>query len=405
MKFFTKKIYMDNAGSTPVDPQVKKEMHRVGAFFANPSSIHKMGVLSHNEILKSREKIAKILKSHSDEIIFTGSATESIALAIIGTINNYHKKNENIKYTPHIITTNIEHKAVLENFKMLSDRGLVEVSYLEVDNSGVLPIKNLKENLKENTILVSIGYANNEIGIIQNIEEIAKEIRRVKKKKNFTKNEESYPFLHTDATQAINYLFIKNVDKLGVDMMSFNGAKIYGPKGIGVLYKKRNIKLDSLYKGGGQEFNLRPGTESIENIVGLAKALEIVEEIKDVESIRLKKLRDIFILKIKDLSKETGFDILINGDEENRLPNNVNISIKNISNELVLIELDAKGIFISTKSACSAGDEDVSHVISAIRKNDLDSLRFSFGRYTKEKDILYTIDVLRKILLKYKNML
>ncbi len=410
MNFSMKKVYMDYAASTPVDKKVQKEIGKYKDFFANPTAIHGMGVVSGNHISSARQKIAKIMSCHQDEIFFTGNATESISLAIQGAVYDYHKNNKDKKSLPHIITTNIEHKAVIENFNLLKERGLAEISFLEVGENGILDIKNLKENIKENTILISVCYANNEIGTIQDIEEVAREIRRLKKQNFFNLENKNYPFFHTDATQAINYLFIKNMEKLGVDMMSFNGSKIYGPKGIGILYKKRKVNIEPLYTGGGQESGLRPGTENLESIMGVARALEIVEEMKDKECARLQKLRNLFIEKIKILSSDTGYNILINGDEEKRLPNNINISIEKISNELVLIELDARGIMVSTKSACSAGDEGVSHVLKAIRKESLsnkilDSLRFSLGRDTKEKDIFYTINSLEKILMKYKNML
>ena len=401
-----RKVYMDYAASAPIDKKVRLEMKRVSNLYANPGTIHKEGVKAMTEISNARKKIADVLYAHPDEIIFTGSATESIAIALLGTVYALDFKILNNKL-PHIITTNIEHKSVLENCKILEKKNLVEVSYLEVDEKGILDPKILKKYLKENTILVSVGYANNEIGTIQNIQEIAKEIRHYRKAHSIKHIAQSndYPLFHTDATQAINYLFIKNMEKLGVDMMSFNGAKIYGPKGIGVLYKKRGINISPLYVGGGQEFGLRPGTENIESILGIAKALKIAEKMKDKESIRLEKLRDIFIEQLKNLNKETGFKITINGDEKNRLPNNINISIDKISNELVLIELDAKGIMISTKSACGANDEETSHVIEAIKNKKLESLRFSLGRETKEKDILYVIKILKNILLKYKDML
>lgn len=402
MIFGKRNIYMDHASSTPIDRSVLLSIRDTLDFFANPGSIHKLGVEVKNKINEARSSIAKNIGAHSDEVVFTGSATESISLAILGTVNRL--KEVGLPSTvPHILTTNIEHKAVLLNLKMLESIGLVKVSYVPVDQNGILNIKSLKDYLCEDTVLVTIGYANSEIGVIQNIEDISREIRRLKKQKFF--KIDGYPYIHTDATQAMNYLFTKNVEKLGVDMMSFNGSKIYGPRGIGVLYKKRGIDLATIYGGGGQEFGLRSGTENVQAIIGLSKALDIAEKLKDIESVRLQKLRDLFIDRLKDVEKETKFKIIVNGDLENRLPNNINISISGISGELVVIELDAKGIFISTKSACSVNSDEVSHVISALRKENLDSLRFSFGRNTKEKDILYTIHTLKKILLKYKNML
>src|SRR3989344_1178953 len=211
--FFMRKVYMDYAASTPIDKKVRDEIKRVSNFYANPSAIHKDGVKAMTEISDARKKIASILYAHSDEIIFTGSATESIALAILGTVYALDFKIFKNKL-PHIITTNIEHKSVLENCKMLEDKNIVEVSYIEVDEKGILDPKILKKYMKENTVLVSLGYANNEIGTIQNIQEIAKEIRHFRKNHPIVSGE-AYPYFHTDATQAINYLFIKNIEKLG----------------------------------------------------------------------------------------------------------------------------------------------------------------------------------------------
>lgn len=397
MQVYKKEVYMDYAASTPIDRRVFLAMSKISNLYANPHAIHKLGVKISSLIEISRKNIAKIIGAHSDEIIFTGNATESIALSVLGTVYHIYKNKKN--FIPHIITTNIEHKAVLLNFKMLENMGIIEVTYLDVNQDGLIDLDVFKKSLKENTVFVSIGYANNEIGVVQDIEEVARIIRRYKKQNFFT--QEGYPYLHTDATQAMNYLFTKNVEKIGIDMMSFNGSKIYGPKSIGILYKKRSVKIDPIYYGGGQEFGLRSGTENVQAVVGISKALEITEEIKASENIRILKLRDLFISKLAEVEKDTNFKITINGDIKNRLPNNINISIEGISCELLLIELDAKGVYLSTKSSCSSKEEN-SHVIRALRDKNLESLRFSLGRKTKERDVFYVINMLKKILLKYK---
>ena len=402
-----KKIYFDYAGATPVDEKVAKiiSFYEKG-FFANPSAIFLDGVKVRNIIDGARVKIAKLINAHDDEIIFTGSGTESDALAILGVIRGWRIKNNNI--IPHIITTKIEHPAVLENCRLLENLGEAEVTYVSVDKMGIISLEEFEESLKENTVLVSVMYANNEIGTIQPIQEIAKIIRRFRKNKQELKNDFILPYFHTDACQAMNYLFSENIEKLGVDLMTFNSSKIYGPKGIGILYKKRDIDLCPLYSGGGQEFGLRSGTESISLIAGISSALEIVNKIKNKEINRLTKIRDYGIQKLLSLSDVSGYKIILNGDKEKRLPNNINISVRGISSELLVIELSAKNIFVSEKSACKSDDENKSYVIEAIRKIcpkdgiEEGSIRISLGRGTKKKDIDSLIKELKKILEKYK---
>jgi len=436
--FKKKSIYLDYAGATPVDHNVlnKMSLYKKG-FFANPSAIYKDGVKVREIIEESRNKIAKLINAHNDEIIFTGSGTESDALAILGIIKNYESassvdrlliNNEKLESKiPHIITTQIEHPAILENCKILEERGEAEVTYLSVDKNGIVDLEELKDSLKENTILVSVMYANNEIGTIQPIQEIAKIIRHFRRQKEekqnhfFRSSDEGgrgarpfkngfvFPLFHTDAAQAMNYLYTENIEKLGVDMMSFNSSKIYGPKGIGVLYKKRAVGIEPLYQGGGQEFGLHSGTESIELITGITEALTIANKIKQKESERLTKIRDYGIEKLLILSKTSGYKIILNGGKENRLPNNINISISGISSELLVIELSAMGIFVSEKSACHSKDDNISYVIKAIRKickkgdEEEGSLRISLGRQTTKGDIDILTKKLGQILAKYKN--
>jgi len=403
--FKKRRIYLDNASATPINKRVLSLMASYNDnYFANASAIHVNGVKVREIIEKSREKIAKEMNAHSDEIIFTGSSTESNALAILGVINNYKLQitNENTKSKiPHIITSEIEHPAVLENCKMLKERGEIEVTYIKVNEEGIVNPKDIKEAIKENTILVSIMYANNEIGTIQPIGEIAKEIRHYRKGKSAERGLASsgpearprgadFPFFHTDATQAMNYLDTSNIEKLGVDMMSFNGSKIYGPKGVGILYKKRGVELAPLYSGGGQEFSLRSGTEDVASVAGLALALEITNKIKDREVDRLTKLRDYSIDKLLNI-KVGEYKIILNGSSEVRLPNNINISIDGISSELIVIELSSKGIDVSEKSACQS------------KMGDGHTLRITLGRETTKTDMDRFVSVLTKILEKYSN--
>lgn len=421
-------IYMDHASATQIDRTVQKYMAKYDIdFFANPNGIHSQSVLVRKVIDEARASIARALGAHSDEIIFTGSGTESDALAILGLVYKYSEdKPQNI---PHIVTTNIEHSAVIENCKMLERKGLADVTYVQVEANGIVDPKKIEEALRENTILVSVMYANNEIGTIQPIQEIAKVVRRERKKRGNTfsghtdfsaeKSAQCSPqsvsqapakvlplFFHTDSCQAMNYLFTENIEKLGVDMMTFNGSKIYGPKGVGVLYKKRSVEISPIYGGGGQERSLRSGTEDVSRIVGIAKSLEITNKLKKSEVKRLEELRDYFFSQIPNLEKSTGYEIHINGDQNNRLPNNINISMRNISSELVVIELDALCIAVSSKSACKSTEEESSHVIHALRLagdefGSEESLRITLGKGTKGNDINKLLKALESILLKY----
>ncbi|KKP86669.1 MAG: Cysteine desulfurase [Parcubacteria group bacterium GW2011_GWC1_35_8] len=376
---------------------------------ANPSSIHSFGVKAKAELQNARKDVAKVLNAHMDEIIFTSGGTESNNLAIQGVLRAVKEK------LPHIITTNIEHPSVLETFKLMEKRELAEISIVPVEINGIVDPKKIKKEIKKNTVLVSVMYVNNEIGTIQPIREIAKEIRHWKKKRSRSQVSKTSPFpvFHTDAVQAVNYLDL-NVEALGVDLLSLSGSKIEGAGRVGVLYKRRGTQIENIFGGGGQEFGLRPGTENLPEIIKFSEALELVQKIKEKEVKRLTKLRDYFIAKLSKMP----FDIKLNGDLENRLPNNVNISIPNIPSDLLVIELSARGIMASEKSACESGDGKASYVIKAIRpeikparnafsiadaggEND-GSLRFSMGRQTTKKDIDYTLKSLSEILTKLK---
>ncbi|MBU0612172.1 cysteine desulfurase [Patescibacteria group bacterium] len=395
----SKKIYLDFASTTPVDPRVSFWMQKIlKNNFANASAIHNLGVETKKILEKSRMNVAKIIEAHGDEIIFTSGATESNNLAIFGTL-------ENVKSIyPHIVTTNIEHPSVLEVCKHLEKNKKAEVTYVPVEESGIIDPKKIRKALKPNTVLVSVMYANNEIGTIQPIQEVAKEIRY------FNKVNSKKIIFHSDTTQGINYLPIR-VERLGVDLMSFNGGKIYGPKGVGILFKKRKVELTPTIFGGNQEFGLRSGTENIVGIAGLSLALEITEKMKEKENRRLTNLRDYFIQKLLKLSSE----IKLNGDLYKRLPNNINITIPRLPSDLLVLELSARGIFVSEKSACKAGEAGNSYVVEALsrnksnsgkicKKNDkkIGSLRFSMGRQTTKLDIDYTIKSLAEILKKLK---
>ncbi len=391
-----KGIYLDYASGAPADPSVVRAMQPFwNAEYANPSAIHSMGTRAKHAITIARSSIASILYGHPDEIIFTSGGTESDNLAIIGAVlasKHYVKK-------PHVVTTNIEHSAVLESCRELERNG-VEVTYVPVEANGIVDPAHIKKALKENTVLVSVMYANNEIGTIQPIHEIAKAIRHFKKHKTQNNGPEyfSYPAFHTDAAQAMQYLPV-NVEKLGVDLMSFNGSKLYGPKGIGALYKRRHVPLSPIQFGGSQEYGMRAGTEPVGLIAGLEQALAVAEKIKEKEAARLEKIRNYFFEKIE----QTFPSAIINGDRIMRLPNNVNVSFPGYESDFLIIELDAYGIMASGKSACKSGDGELSHVIDAIRPGSdatEGSVRFSLGRATRKHDIDFTIKSLKEIFKK-----
>ena len=367
----TKRIYLDYAAATPLDEKVKKAMSEAEKYFGNPSSIHDEGVTAKGILEESRKKIAEVLGCKTGEIIFTFGGTESDNLAIFGTAKHFRKG--------HIITTKIEHPAVLEPCRQLLKEGF-DVTFLNVSKDGFVNPEDIKKSLREDTILISIIYANNEIGTIQPIREISK----IK----------GMAYFHTDACQASEYLNLK-VETLGVGMLTLNASKIYGPKGIGILYKKQSVKILPLIYGGGQEGGIRSGTESAVLAVGMAEALEIAQKNRNQESKRLLELRDYFIKKV--LTEVSGAEL--NGSEKNRLPNNANFHFKGCDAETLLVKLDLKGIACSSASACSATMCKPSHVIAALGKESaaFSSLRFSMGRQTNKNDLDCVIKVLKEV--------
>ena len=386
-----KRIYLDNSATTPVDKRVEKAMHPyLRKEFGNPSALYKEGVVAKEAVERARLSIAESLGAHSDEIIFTGSGTESDNLAILGVVKACKGK---ITTKPHIVTSVIEHPAVLEVCKALGSDGIADVTYVGVNEYGVVDPAEVKEALRFETVLVSIMYANNEIGTIQSIREIAKVIRAWKKQ-----NSSEYPYFHTDACQATNYLDM-NTLSLGVDILTINGSKIYGPKGIGALYVKRGTRIVPMVYGGGQEHGLRAGTENVPTVVGFAEAVKIASALKEKEVLRLTEVRDYFI---KELLVSIPGSIL-NGSKENRLPNNVNISIPRIDSEQLVLELDAKGVAASARSACKSRDYESSYVIMALGRKSLPNeggVRFSMGRETRKRDIDHVLKVLLRIIKK-----
>jgi len=382
----------------------------------NPSSIHREGIIAKKNLESARKITAGILNARTEEIIFTNGGTESNNIAIQGAVWAWHENKKQIsgKELPHIITTNIEHPSVLETVKMLAKRGLAQFSIVAVEADGIVDPKKIKKEFKKNTVLVSVIYANNEIGTIQPISEIAKEIRHFRKfhSRNFREfNQEVLPFFHTDAVQAVNYLNL-NVEKLGVDLLSLSGSKLVDSGRVGVLFKRKSMKLAGILAGGDQEFGLRPGTENLPAILKFTEALVSVSEKREKESKRLTELRDYLLEGLVKISKNVlSNNMVINGSMRERLPNNLNITIPGIPSDLLVIELSAKGIMVSEKSACKSNDKKASHVIEALRsaqkdklgkKKSQESLRFSLGYDTTKADIDYTLDEILIILKKLK---
>jgi len=385
-------VYLDHAATSPLDPRVKEAMEPfLGPLFGNPSSFHSVGKVVKDALDNARERIASVLHARPDEIIFTSGGTESDNLAVSG----YAWANRG-KGT-HLITTSFEHHAVLEAMIHLEKKDGFEVTYLVPDKNGLIDVKQVEEALREDTILVSIMYANNEIGTIQPIAEIGNVIEKYRQEKKL-------PHLkfHTDACQASNFLDL-DVQKLHVDMLTLNGSKMYGPKGVGLLYVKRGIKLHPLQFGGAQERGIRPGTENIPGIIGMAKALELAVEEKETETKRLLPLRDKLIEGIKARIEK----VRLNGDVEKRLANNVNISFMDIEGEALLLYLDAAGIYASTGSACTSASLDPSHVILALGlpyEVAHGSIRFSLGHETTEADIDYVLETLPPLVAKLRSI-
>lgn len=413
-----KRIYLDYAATTPVDPAVVRAMTPYfSRKFGNPGSLHFFGQEAMAAVDESREKIVKAIgRPPADgfrEIIFTGSATEANNLALRGIIGaNLDAKKLFLKIAPphRIIISSVEHESILETARDLEKQG-VEVVYLPVNREGVVDLKKLKESLNGRTVLVSIMYANNEIGAIQPITEIASLIRDFKNSKLQTPNSE-FPLFHTDAVQTFQFLDC-DVDKLNIDLMTLSAHKIYGPKGIGALYAADKIRslvagagksilnlnpraLSPIVAGGGQEFGLRSGTENVPAIIGFAKAAELVLVSRRKEAERIKKLKNYFLKKLKKFYPEIEF----NGSAGNCLPNIVNIYFPGYRGSDFLVKLDLAGVAVSAGAACSVRSAKPSYVLAACgfsEKRIKSSLRFSFGKFTAKAEIDEAIKRIKRI--------
>lgn len=365
-------IYFDNAATTKVKDEVFKEMvPYLTQEYGNPSSIYNIGRKAKKAIEEAREKVAKLIGADKNDIYFTSCGSESDNTALKGiAYNNKNKGN-------HIITSKIEHHAILESCKQLENQGF-EVTYINVNKDGIIDLEELRNAIKENTILISIMFANNEIGTIQPIEEIAK----IAKEKNI--------IFHTDAVQAVGNVPI-NVKDMDIDMLSLSGHKIYGPKGIGALYVKKGIEFTKFMNGGHQEKNKRAGTENVASIVGLGKACELSEIGLKQHIKHLEELRDYYNKEIQNRIE----DVKINGTMEKRLPGNSNISFKGIDAGGLLLELDKKGICASSGSACTSGEAKLSHVLTAIgleQEYIQGALRITIGEFNTKAQIDYLVE-------------
>ena len=379
-----RRIYLDYAATTPTHPLVLKAM--LPWFtdgFGNPSSIHSFGQETKEAIEEAREKVARLIGAKSDEIVFTGSGTEADNFAIKGVA--YAKEHEG----KHIITTAIEHHAVIEPCKFLEKRGF-KVTYLSVDKDGLVDLGELKKAMTNETILISVMHANNEIGTIEPIQEIA----RIAKDREIC--------FHTDAVQTVGHLPV-DVDELKVDLVSISAHKFCGPKGVGALYIRKGTRIVPFMHGGEQEHGRRASTQNVPGIVGFGRACQLAQQEMGQEKERLETLRDKLINGILNRIDQ----VHLNGHPTQRLPNNVNISLEFVEGESILLNLDLVGIAASTGSACSSSVLEASHVLLALglpHESAHSSLRLSLGQETTEKDVDYVLEKLPQIVKKLRAM-
>lgn len=377
-----RQVYLDNAATTPPHPEVVAAMRQVlEVSFGNPSSIHAFGREAKKHLENARVQVGSLISAHPEEIIFTGGGTEADNLAITG-IAHFNRSRGN-----HIITSAIEHHAVLDTCQELKKNGF-DVTFLPVDQDGLVDPEDLKKAIRKETILISIMYANNEIGTIEPVEEISRVAR------------EHGVIFHTDAVQAVGHIPI-NAEHLGVDLLSLSAHKLYGPKGAGALYVRRGIRILPLLYGGGQESKYRPGTENLPGIVGLGKAAELAVRELSARSAIIRQLRDYLLKGIMERIP----NVKLNGHPARRLPQNVHCSFENVDGGSLLMSLDLQGIAASAGSACSSGALQPSHVLQAIGLPPAlasGSLRMTLGRTTTAGDLDYCLDTLEKVVARLR---
>ncbi len=378
------KVYLDNSATTRVDPQVLEAMIPFfGEDFGNASSIHTYGQKARAAVEEARQKVADLIGAQPKEIVFTSGGTESDNMALRGVAVAYRSRGN------HIITTTIEHPAVLQTCEQLEKEGF-RVSYVPVDSAGRIRLDILEKSVDEETILISVMHANNEIGNIQPLDAIA----RIAQERKI--------IFHSDAVQSVGKIFV-DVELIGVDLLSLSGHKIHGPKGIGALYVRRGVRMNPLLLGGSHERNRRAGTENVPAIVGLGKACQLAQDGLDDFSTRVRGLRD----RLEEVILSGIPDTVTNGSRIDRLPNMCNVSFRFIEGESLLIALDFQEVAVSTGSACSSGSLEPSHVISAIgRDSELvhSAIRFSLSRMTSEEDIDYVQRVLPEMVERMREL-
>lgn len=372
-----RKVYLDNAATTALSPKVlKKMMPYLTDIYGNASSPHSFGQTARIGVEHAREQVARAINADPSEIVFTGCGTESDNTVLFGVAERYAKKGD------HIITTNVEHHAILHSCAALEKKG-IKVTYLPVDKDGLVTPEQVRDAITDKTILVSVMFANNEVGTIMPIPEIAAVCH------------EKGVLFHTDAVQAAGHIPI-DVKAMGIDMLSISGHKFHGPKGVGVLYERKGIRLPSYIIGGEQEKGRRAGTENVAGIVGLGEALDLAVTNMSETSARMTRMRDRLIEGIEATIPE----VKLNGHRTKRLPNNVNFSIKYIEGESILLMLDMAGIAASSGSACTSGSLDPSHVLLALgltHEVAHGSVRMTLGDDTTDEDIDYVLETLPKV--------
>lgn len=389
----SKRIYLDNAATTPVDPAVLKEMMPYfSQKFGNPFSVHSFGQEAKVAIDNAREQVAKFLGAKSEEIYFTSGATESNNWAVNGILKAVKSSAAAEKiggaFQPHIITSAFEHHCVL-NSSLASEKAGARLSLIKPKTDGVISAQDIAKEITDATVLISIMYVNNEVGTIQPTKEIGEIVKKVKAERA-AKGNKLPLYFHTDAVQAINYLNC-NVDYLGVDLLSLSAHKFYGPKGTGILYVRRGTRIAPSQYGGEQESNMRAGTHNVPGIVGLGKAISLIEKHKKSLP-KMKKLRDKLISEVLKIEGSQ-----LNGSRELRTPNNANFSFRGVEGESLIISLDMAGIAGSTGSACSSASLEPSHVLTAMgipAEVAHASLRLTLGKDTTEADMDYVIKTL-----------
>lgn len=393
---------MDYAATTPVDKEVLAEMlPYFSEKFGNAMSVHSFGQESLEAIDIARTQVADFFHASPSEIIFTSGATESNNITVKGSLRSFYAVPRKPSEKPHIITTKFEHHCVLDACKFAEKDGLVEVTYLTPDKEGLISVAEVKKAIRLNTILVSVMYVNNEIGTVQPIAQIGKLLADI----NMQRIEEKKPRIvfHTDATQAINY-FDCNVNNLGVDLLSMSAHKIYGPKGIGALYIRKGTPIKRIQDGGDQEFKMRAGTHNTPGIVGLGKAISLINTSKMQKKIQeIVAMRDHLIKRVlKEIPKA-----YLNGSHELRSPNNANFRFDDVEGEGLILSLDLDGIAASTGSACSSGALDPSHVLLALglkHEQAHGSLRLTLGKYTTQKEIDAVVDKLKEVVKRLRKI-